>query len=69
MTEKKCPWRPSCFFFKIRPKNTFNQDFVMMNISCEFEISAYKILFSRGPTKLLAESRKNVRGGHLVFLK
>ena len=39
----------------------------MMNISCKFEISTYNILCSRGPTKLLAESRKNACGGHLVF--
>ena len=39
----------------------------MMNILCKFEISTYNTLCSRGPTKLLAESRKNTRGGHLVF--
>ena len=32
----------------------------MRNISCEFEISHYNILCSRGPTKVLA-------GSHLVF--
>ena len=40
--------------------------FRMGNISCEFEISTYNTLCSRGPTKVLAES-KNARGGHLVF--
>ena len=39
----------------------------MGNISCEFEISTYNTLCSRGPTKVLAESRKNARDGHLVF--
>ena len=39
----------------------------MRNISCEFEISTYNTLCSRGPAKVLAESRKNARGGDLVF--
>ena len=39
----------------------------MRNIPCEFEISTYNTLCSRGPPKVLAESRKNARGGHLVF--
>ena len=39
----------------------------MRNIPCEFEISTYNTLWSRGPPKVLAESRKNVHGGHLVF--
>ena len=39
----------------------------MGNISCDFEISIYNTLCSRGPTKVLAESRKNASGGHLVF--
>ena len=39
----------------------------MRNIPCEFEISTYNTLCSRGPTKVLAESQKNARGGHLVF--
>ena len=39
----------------------------MRNISCAFEISTYNTLCSRGPTKVLAESRKNACGGHLVF--
>ena len=48
-------------------KNIPSQDFVMMNISCEFEISIFYTLCSRGPTKLLAESRKNARGTQNVF--
>ena len=47
-------------------QNFFSQDFVMMNISCEFEISTYNALCSREPIKLLAESQ-NAHGGHLVF--
>ena len=39
----------------------------MGNISCEFEISTYNTLCSRGPTKVLAESQKNACGNHLVF--
>ena len=39
----------------------------MMNISCEFEISTNNTVCSRGPTKLLGESKKNARGSHLVF--
>ena len=39
----------------------------MRNIPCEFEISTYNTLCSGGSTKVLAESRKNARGGHLVF--
>ena len=39
----------------------------MGNISCEFQISTYSTLCSTGPTKVLAESRKNARGSHLVF--
>ena len=39
----------------------------MGNISCEFEISTYSTLCSRGPTKVIAESQKNARGSHLVF--
>ena len=39
----------------------------MMNISSKFEISTYNTLSSGGPTKFLAESRKNARGSHLVF--
>ena len=39
----------------------------MRNIPCKFEISTYNTLCSRGPPKVLAESRKTARGGHLVF--
>ena len=39
----------------------------MRNIFCEFEISTYNILCSRGPTKVLALSQINVPGGDLVF--
>ena len=39
----------------------------MQNIFCEFEISTYNTLCSRGKTKVLSLSRINVPGGHLVF--
>ena len=39
----------------------------MQNIFFEFEISTCNTLCSRGPTKILALSRINVPGGHLVF--
>ena len=39
----------------------------MTNISCQFEIYTYNTISSRGPTKVLALSRINVPGGHLVF--
>ena len=39
----------------------------MTNISCEFEIYTHNTLCSREPTKVLALSRINVPGGHLVF--
>ena len=39
----------------------------MGNISYKFDISSYNKLCSRGPTKVLAESRKNACGGHLAF--
>ena len=39
----------------------------MRNIFYKFEISTYNTLCSRGPTKVLALSRLNVDGGHLVF--
>ena len=39
----------------------------MRNIPCEFEISTYNTLCSRGPAKVLAESRKNACGSHLIF--
>ena len=53
--------------FQNEAKNIPSQEFVMGNIYCELEISTYNTLCSRGPTKVLAESQKNFRGGHLVF--
>ena len=53
--------------FQNEDENISSQDFVMQNIFCEFEISTYNTLCSRGPTKVLALSRINVPGGHLVF--
>ena len=66
MTDKKMPVA-AILFFKMRPKNISIQDFVMRNIFCEFVISTYNTLCSRGPTKVLALSRINFPGGHLVF--
>ena len=66
MTAKETPVA-AILFLKMRPKNIPSQDFVLINISCEFEISIYNTICSGGPRKLLAESRKNTRGGHLVF--
>ena len=63
--KKKSLWRPSCF--QNEAENISSPDFVMRNIFCEFAISAYNTLCSRGPTKVLALSRGNVPGGHLVF--
>ena len=54
-------------FFQNESKNIPNQDFLMTNISCQFEIYTYNTLCSRGPTKVLPLSRINVPGGHLVF--
>ena len=48
-------------------QNISSQDFVMRNIFCEFEISTYNTLCSRGPTTVLALSQINVPGGHHVF--
>ena len=39
----------------------------MINTSCKFVIFTYDTLCSGGPKKLLAESRKNACGGHLIF--
>ena len=50
-------------------QNIPSQNFVIMDISCEFEISTYNTLCSRGPTKLLAESRKNACGGSNLVLQ
>ena len=66
MTDKETPV-VACGVFQNAAKNIPSQDFVMRMISCEFEISTYNTLCSRGPPKVLAESRKNVRGSHLVF--
>ena len=55
--------------FQNEAKNIPSQDFVMRNLPSEFEISTYNALCSRVPAKGLAESRKNARGGHLVFFK
>ena len=53
--------------FQNETENISSQEFVMWNIFCEFEISTYNTVYSRGPTKVLALSRINVPGGHLVF--
>ena len=37
-------------FFKMSPKNIRRQAFVMMNISCKFEISVYNTFCSGGVT-------------------
>ena len=55
------------FVFQNEAENISSQDFVMQNILCEFEISTYNILCSRGQTKVLSLSRINVPGRHLVF--
>ena len=39
-------------------ENIPRQDFVMMNISCEFDISTYSTFCSRVVTKVLAENQK-----------
>ena len=52
--------------FQNEAKNISSQD-VMRNIFGEFEISTYNTICSRGPTKVLALSRINVPGSHLVF--
>ena len=57
----------SYLVFQNESKNIPSQDFLMTNISCQFEIYTYNTLCSRGPTKVLALSRINVPGGHLVF--
>ena len=53
--------------FQNEAENISSQDFIMGNIFCEYEISTYNTLCSRGPTKVLALSQINVTGGHLVF--
>ena len=66
MTDKKIA-RGGHLVFQNEAENIPSQDFVMRNIFCEFEISTYNTLCSRGPTKVLALSQINVPGGHLVF--
>ena len=68
MTDKETPMA-AILVFQNEAKNIPSHDFVMRNIPCEFEISTYNTLCSRGPSKVLAESRKNTCGGHLVFQK
>ena len=66
MTDKKNA-RGGHLVFQNEAKKYPSQDFVMRNKPCKFEISTYNTLCSRGPEKVLAESRKNACGGHLVF--
>ena len=66
MTDKKNA-RGGHLVFQNEAEDIFSQDFVMQNIFCESEISTYNNLCSIGPTKVLALSRINVPGGHLVF--
>ena len=67
MTDKEMPV-VAILFFKMRPKIfPVKILIVMMNIPCEFEISTYNTLCSRGPPKVFAESQENTCGGHLVF--
>ena len=66
MTDKKNA-RGGHLVFQNEAENISSQEFVMRNIFCEFEISTYNTLCSRGPTKVLALSRINVPGSHLVF--
>ena len=56
-------------FFQNEAQNIPSQDFVMMNISCEFEISTYNTFCSGGPTKVLAESRKKTPVVAILFFK
>ena len=48
-------------------QNIPSQDFLMRNIPCEFEISSYNTLCSRGPPKVFAESRKTPMAAILFF--
>ena len=66
MTDKETPVA-AILFFQNESKNIPSQDFLMTNISCQFEIYTYNTLSSRGPTKVLALSRINIPGGHIVF--
>ena len=54
MTDKETP--VAAILFSNEAKYISSLDFLMMNISCEFEISTCDTLCFRGPTKLLAES-------------
>ena len=53
-------------FYKIRGQK-YSQSRFCNEEHTEIEISTYNTLCSRGPAKVLAESRKNTRGSHLVF--
>ena len=66
MTDKKNA-RGGHLVFQNEAENISSQDFIMRNIFCEYEISTYNTLCSRGPTKVLGLSRINVPDGHLVF--
>ena len=66
MTNKKTPV-VAILFFQNEAENISSQDFVMQNIFCEFAISNYNTLCSRGPTNVIALSRINIASGHLVF--
>ena len=65
MTDKNA--RGGHLVFQNEAENISSQDCVFRNIFCDFVISTYNTLCSRGPTKVLALSRINVPGGHLVF--
>ena len=56
-------------FFQNEAKNVPRQDFVMINISSEFEICTYNTLCSRGPPKVLAESRKKMPVAAILCFK
>ena len=53
--------------FQNEAKNIPNKDFVMMNISCKYEISTCNTLCSEEATKLLAESSKMPMAAILFF--
>ena len=63
MTDKERP----ALFFQNEAQRYSQSRFYNRNISCEFEISTYNTLCSRGPTKVLVQSQINIPGGHLVF--
>ena len=66
MTDKETPVA-AILVFQNESKNIPSQDFLMTNISCQFDIYTCNALCSRRPTKVLALSGINVPGGHLVF--